>query len=325
MGFNTIFAVKAADLDKIALDEDFGMKLSTCVRMSDTRSHLNPDDMPGSGIFLDNLVDVLEEKTDYNIQVGESRHADETKVHIIKDGVFLTLDWHRTSPWHVYDTAARTLAKFGFKTALKSGGYTIEPAPVDRNDHKAEWQRMDGYSDDTFNGALITFVLLNDATDDIRKDKTLGHRLASFAREWWELNKYGRNILREGVEKTPFGYINDTISSGHHGNPISIVAVTPAGAEDIIVIGQNCGRVISPCCPVDEAYRQSGDKRRMELLSKLEKQDLTQIKNALLQAGFLVRSPGKTRSESPSFWNEANYVKMPVAEENDKDAGPQHD
>lgn len=313
MGYNTLFALKAADLPLIAQDPEFGAKLRDCMLMSETRSHLKPADQAGSGIRLSNVAPVIESTSAYDMQVGVSRHADEDQLSVVKDGLFWTFDWTGQAPWDAYETLALKMAGFGYSTSMKTEGFVQNAQTPVLDDFEAEWSRMDGYSQDAWDGSLITFSALNDAMSCFRDDKELGARIDRFVRDWWHLSKLGHETLRNGSPQ-PFGHFNDYIRAGNHANPIGIIAVTPAQETELVMVGGNWGRKIANCPDISTALRMASDPDYASRIQALRDADLHRAKDALLTSGFHVRLPGRQRSESPMHWSRDKWVSRPVAD-----------
>ena len=315
MGFNTLFALKGSDLNKIKDDEDFGAKLAHCVKMAEYppehRKHaylglfLSDLENAGSGLKSED-----NESSGYDIQAGVARHADDLTFHAVSDGRFRTVDWSGKAPWSAYTQIANTLAQFGYTVKMPSEGFYIEGRKAAPNDHEALWERMNGYDEPTFETALFTFTLLNDGMGSIEKDKQLGENMARIVRDWWTLSGVGRDLLRSGKLEDAYWRVENTIPSRNHANPISIIGATPAGQEDVVCIGQNWGRMISSGPDVDMAFRKQSSKDYASRMEQIFEADLNHMKDILLQCGFTVRTPDG-RYEEPFKWNRGNYVSDP--------------
>jgi hypothetical protein len=308
MGFNTLFALKGSDLEKIRNDEDFGAKLAHCVKMAEYppeyRKHA------GSGLFLSDLERANNMNSGYDIQVGVARHADDRTYHVVTDGRFWTTDWRGKTSWSAYTCLAETLAQFGYSVKMPSEGFEVEGCKAATADHEAIWTRMNGYDEPTFEDALITFTLLNDGLDSIEHDKQLGENMARIVRDWWSLSGVGRDLLRTGKLNDTYWRVENTISSRNHCNPISIIGATPAGHKDVVCISQNWGRMISSGPDVDMAFRKLSSEDYAERMDQIFEEDLSHMKDVLRQCGFAVKAPGGDY-EQPWKWNMENYVSDP--------------
>lgn len=98
----------------------------------------------------------------------------------------------------------------------------------------------------------------------------------------------------------------DSIAAGNHANAIGILGLTPAGAEDVFVTGGNWGMPIRPSTPLRERTSRGGD--HLDLLRRLAAERAVQVADTLLDAGFHVRAPGKSRVEPPRKWNRDSWI-----------------
>lgn len=309
MGFNTLLVIKNKHLPAIAQDANFGAAIRSVITYGD---QLRYENGRTSSVSLSDLPEGCAPDVSYDIQSSESLHADMTGIHVIEkgSGELSALGYAHQPSLNAIKDATEAFSKFGYRVENKAAKFLCEADAVIVEDHMAaERAWMQDYDQDVFAEGSTAFLVLNDGLSSIRDDTALGAHFAHSLQQWWAGAKHISELHASG--DMPEGtqvYLPDSIGAGNHANPIQIVSVTPKDQAELIAFGGNWGRELRPHLPLSIVNRmQAGQESH---LLDIRKADITQVKHSFLEMGFHVRSPGRTRAESPAHWSKKHWVDL---------------
>ncbi|MFX4300243.1 hypothetical protein [Pseudosulfitobacter pseudonitzschiae] len=305
MGFNTLMMIENKDLPAIEDDEGFGKAIHAAATYADRAFRARGR---GDAVRLSEIEDMLGLEFPYGLQAADAHHASSTTANIIYNGNLSTLGFANNPQWGNIEAAAEAFSLHGYRIEHKKGKYLVEAKPVsDLPPMEADRAWMSDFDQSVFDEGSTAFLVLNDGLHDIRDQKDMGKHFVAALKEWWAGSKHISNLYCEKPEaqKTTL-YLSDSVGAGNHANPIQIVSVTPRGVPELVAAGGNWGRTLRPHLPFSIVNRMiSGNE---EHLLKIRKDDLTQVKQNFLEMGFHVRTPGRTRAESPAHWAKEYWV-----------------
>ena len=315
MGFNTQVLIRNADLDEIAADPEFGQTLASTVLSADMVAHKKRQSGAPGPVTNHDMSDRRDlPRKAYEFQVNPSQHASGEMISVIHEGQLLATSFSQGG-WHAMTALAECMTRFGYRSARKGTGFIAEAdllQGIDNPATEAEWMR--GWSDDAYRTASTAITVLNDGLDDIRKTDDLGRRLSDAIRRWWAQERH----IHE-MERAPGGEVmrnmraQQDVSLPRFSNCVSIAGTALEGQTEIFVTGGNWGRMLRPF--LDRRLRQDDSDH----LKNLRDRDIERCIGDLAMSGFMIRRPGRQRSESPHGWNEKNWVSPPAEEP----AGPE--
>lgn len=313
MGFNTLMVIENKDLSAIADDGDFGKAIHAAATYGDRAFRARGR---GDAVQLSEIEDMLGREFPYGLQAADSHHASSTTTNVIHNGNLSTFGYANNPQWGSIEAAAEAFALHGYRIEHKKGKYLVEAKPVsDLSPMEADRAWMSDFDQNVFDEGSTAFLVLNDGLHDIRDQKNMGKYFAAALKDWWAGSKHISDLHHENPDARKVEiYLPDNIGAGNHSNPIQIVSVTPKGVPELVATGGNWGRTLRPHLPFSIVNRMiSGSE---EHLLKIRKDDLTQVKQNFLEMGFHVRTPGRTRAESPAHWAKKFWVEPEKNEDN---------
>lgn len=237
MGYNATVLVKNADLPQIRDDQHFGSRLAEMIK--ETANYGAPVTYAG-------------------LTVSAAQHADRNQLHVIRSGEIALFNPDSPHPDDLDLLNALVTTRNGLK-------------PVET---RASWN--DGFKEDSLKEASTTLVVIVDALDRIAGDENAGSAIATGIEEYWAL--LGAMERREGEQGPEADFLRQyrmkmsgDITIGNHGNAASIVAITPAKQDDLVIVGQNRGRVVRPYLP---DYVAVNDPQEQQLYREAHARDL---------------------------------------------------
>jgi hypothetical protein len=300
MGYNTLVTIKGKDLDAIANDPEFGANLKSTIRMSGAPLDLGQTVLNGSGLWMSDFFSGSGlPLPGYDAQVAIPHHADHRSVHSLIDGVFWTLG--QTQEFTPYEALAEKLADLEVTTSMKSHKFLVparKSAPLSEA-MQDELSAMNDYDLDTLATSTISLVVINDYLGHMDTDKTLGRRIRDGILSWWKQTAEANRALVSKPEDARFSSVYASIPCG------SILGVTPANCSDVLMVSGNCGNKFQSRPSVDEIIRLNNQD---DFVTKSRESDLHTAKMEMLETGFHVRMPGRTRAESPMVWSQHRWV-----------------
>lgn len=307
MGFNTVLTIRNEDLPLIAQDPDFGQSIYAAVTYGD---RIIRERGRGNAVRLSEFESVTGRKLAYEVHASESHHASTTGIHVVQDGGMATLGYAQHPSWSFIEAAAAAFNEHGYRIENKACKFLSEACDVtDLDPLAAERAWMGGYEQNVFDQGATTFLVLNDALSCIRDQADLGQRFAKGISDFWTGRKYisDRNLANPDTPHVATD-LSDNIGAGNHFNPIQIISITPKGQADLIATGGNWGRELRPHLPLLILNRMVDGSE--EHLVDIRQSDIQQVKQSFLEMGFHVRTPGRTRAESPAAWAEKHWLQL---------------
>lgn len=323
MGYMASVTIRNADLNMIEADPEFGAKIKHALRVADLYAYRNKERLSGSVI---SNHDLYEFEKDIGRDVGDMpackfwvsvpMHADVETVHVIHNGEQRSPFPHRMNDYRDAELIARAMAHMGYRLKDVVTGEvfsSMDALPRTAADYMANWDM-----EKLLNEGTTTLCVLNDGIDAIEADQELGPRLAQGIRDYLDSFKQHSEAYEAG-EITGHVFAYDTIRAGNHSNPIQIACVTPPGEIDVLVMGQNWSREMRPIKPI---CLMRGEDKHQSHIEKLIEASRRKLVNIMLQAGFQVRSPGRSRSESAMDWNRKEWPARPASPAANSDCQP---
>jgi hypothetical protein len=289
MGDNAVLILRHEDLESIALDNDFGAKLHDLLGQADRlpiRRNLVDDTYSGISLRWDTEI-----PADYDILISKPLHADITDIHVYDGKGLASFRSSAQHSWKKAITLAAAFASLGYRVEQKAHRFLREPE-ADSAVQNA------GISLET--GATALTICL-DARDAIREDTELGLRFA--------LGIKDHLVLSQRADLPYFP--QSCIAALNHVNALDIIGHMSGNQTKVFLTGQNCGRMLHKDLPprIQLEQRESHKKH----LIALRNNDLKEVNLCLREFGFHVRSPGRSRAESPMHWSKASWVSPVVS------------
>lgn len=300
MGHNAIITIRNQDLDLIAADAGFGAAVSAAITGSDYVCFRNRtsglDRSFHTGVRMSDVADRFEEADGkpYDLMTAPSHHSSGDRTFLVRDGVLrVIVSPARTVPFDDWLEVARIASSLGIQSMFEGRHDTRKaPEPV-----RTEREIMRDWSDDAFRSATTSVCVLIDGLDRIRDSQDFGERLADRARYVWKAQPEVFALHEKDPDQMRHVHVPDHIPTRQHGNPASIIGFTPEGETDLVMAGQNHGRIL-------RAMPQATDLLHSAMAGVRER-DLRSLKECLRDAGFSVQHT-TARMQPPSAFMSAD-------------------
>lgn len=317
MGYMACVTIRNRDLDIIAGDEKFGARVKAALRLADIVKYYSKDRSGEKQPVLSTqdlyAFEVERGRSDAELSPAEffvsiPVHADVETLHIIHGGQQISPLPHQITRHEDAVVLATAMAAMGYRTKdVVTGEVRGKFSAEDRTlaDYMHGWDM-----DELMNEGTTTLSVLIDGIEQVAEDATFGPRLAQAIRDYLlTMKEHSRAFDAKEIHGNVFSY--DTISARGHCNPVQIACVTPPGETDVLILGQNWARELRP---VPSLCQMTGDEKHLKRINELMEKSHRKMGDMMLKAGFQVRYPGKTRSESVPEWTKKEWPARPTAE-----------
>jgi len=285
MGQNVLAVVKNSDLDAIAEDPEFGLRLADAVRMTSWHNSWKMIREFSSMRLSDFCRENGFEPPVYDIQASEPCHSSDYRAALVdRDGRLWCFDGAETpaspGPWRDFADAYSDL---GYGIGHKDPAML---ASLPQTSHQDEASYTESWSEACFAAGHTAFVIILDGLSMIKSDRELGLRFRDGVREYHQARRALQDIPRQYRGRIG---MRRSISAGNHANPIENCGFIRGGSPAIIAYGKNFGRILQPHQEHEDILPGIETETRDRIMTEMH----ARIQGALGERGFSVSKNGQ--------------------------------